>query len=64
MNPRERFRETLLFGHPDKIPLHPGVPVPDGVLRLDEIPTRDVDWNSVAEVFDDAMELVNEVLVR
>ena len=26
MNPRERYRETLLFGHPDKIPLRPGGP--------------------------------------
>jgi uroporphyrinogen-III decarboxylase len=26
MNSRERFRETLLFGHPDKVPLHPGGP--------------------------------------
>ena len=26
MNPRERFRETLLFGHPDKVPLEPGGP--------------------------------------
>ncbi len=26
MNPRERFRETLLFGNPDKIPFHPGGP--------------------------------------
>jgi uroporphyrinogen-III decarboxylase len=26
MNPRERFRETLLFGQPDKVPLSPGGP--------------------------------------
>jgi hypothetical protein len=26
MNPRERYRETLLFGHPDKVPLQPGGP--------------------------------------
>ena len=26
MNPRERYRETLLFGQPDKIPFHPGGP--------------------------------------
>jgi hypothetical protein len=26
MNPRQRFRETLLFGHPDKVPLSPGGP--------------------------------------
>ncbi len=26
MNARERFRETLLFGNPDKIPLNPGGP--------------------------------------
>ncbi len=26
MNPRERFRETLLFGKPDKVPLNPGGP--------------------------------------
>jgi hypothetical protein len=26
MNARERYRETLLFGHPDKVPLQPGGP--------------------------------------
>ena len=26
MTPRERYRQTLLFGHPDKIPLQPGGP--------------------------------------
>jgi hypothetical protein len=26
MNPRERYRETLLFGHPDRVPLQPGGP--------------------------------------
>jgi uroporphyrinogen-III decarboxylase len=26
MNPRERYRETLLFGQPDKVPLEPGGP--------------------------------------
>lgn len=26
MNARQRFRETLLFGNPDKIPLQPGGP--------------------------------------
>jgi hypothetical protein len=26
MNPRERFRETLLFGNPDKVPFSPGGP--------------------------------------
>ena len=26
MNPRQRFRETLLFGKPDKIPFNPGHP--------------------------------------
>jgi hypothetical protein len=26
MNPRERYRETLLFGKPDKVPLSPGGP--------------------------------------
>ncbi|NPV07763.1 MAG: hypothetical protein HPY83_07340 [Anaerolineae bacterium] len=26
MTERERFREALLFGHPDKVPLHPGGP--------------------------------------
>jgi hypothetical protein len=26
MNPRQRHRETLLFGNPDKIPLSPGGP--------------------------------------
>jgi hypothetical protein len=26
MNPRERYRATVLFGRPDKIPLHPGGP--------------------------------------
>ena len=26
MNQRERFRETLLFGQPDRIPLMPGAP--------------------------------------
>ena len=26
MNSRERFRETLLFGHPDKVPFQPGGP--------------------------------------
>ncbi len=26
MTPRERYRETLLFGAPDRVPLHPGGP--------------------------------------
>jgi hypothetical protein len=26
MTPKERYRETLLFGSPDKVPLHPGGP--------------------------------------
>jgi hypothetical protein len=26
MNPRRRFRETLLFGSPDRVPLDPGWP--------------------------------------
>ena len=26
MNSRQRFRETLLFGNPDKVPLSPGGP--------------------------------------
>ncbi len=26
MNPRERYLETLRFGHPDRVPLHPGGP--------------------------------------
>lgn len=26
MNPRQRFRETILFGQPDKVPLQPGGP--------------------------------------
>jgi hypothetical protein len=26
MNSRERYRETLLFGHPDRVPLQPGGP--------------------------------------
>jgi len=26
MNSRQRFRETILFGNPDKIPLSPGGP--------------------------------------
>jgi uroporphyrinogen decarboxylase len=26
MNSRQRFRETLLFGHPDRVPLQPGGP--------------------------------------
>ncbi len=26
MNSRQRYRETLLFGHPDKVPLRPGGP--------------------------------------
>jgi len=26
MNPRERYLETLLFGHPDRVPLTPGSP--------------------------------------
>ena len=26
MNARERYRETLLFGQPDKVPLQPGGP--------------------------------------
>ena len=26
MNARERYRETLLFGSPDKVPLRPGGP--------------------------------------
>ncbi len=26
MNPRERFRESLLFGKPDKMPFSPGWP--------------------------------------
>jgi hypothetical protein len=26
MTPRERYRETLLFGTPDKVPLRPGGP--------------------------------------
>jgi len=26
MNPRQRYRAALLFGHPDKVPFHPGWP--------------------------------------
>lgn len=49
MNPRERFRETLLFGNPDKVPLSPGGPrestlrawhaqgLPDGVNWYDHL---------------------------
>lgn len=49
MNPRERYLETLLFGHPDRVPLTPGSPrestlkawheqgLPEGVDYLDAL---------------------------
>jgi hypothetical protein len=49
VNPRERYLETLLFGHPDRVPLTPGGPrestlkawyeqgLPAGVSHLDEL---------------------------
>ncbi|MBN1584232.1 MAG: hypothetical protein JXA89_26215, partial [Anaerolineae bacterium] len=48
MNPRERFRETLLFGNPDKVPLSPGGPR-ESTLRAwhEQGLPRDVRWYDV-----------------
>ncbi|MDD5705503.1 MAG: uroporphyrinogen decarboxylase family protein [Kiritimatiellae bacterium] len=45
MNPRERYLETMLFGHPDRIPFHPGGPRQDtfNAWHGQGLP-RDVDW--------------------
>ena len=37
----------LAAGRSAQIPLHPGVPVPEGGLRLDMIKAMDVDWEAV-----------------
>jgi iron(III) transport system substrate-binding protein len=57
--------ETLLAeGSGKQIPLHPGVKTPDDVLNVGEITVQEIDWPAVAAVFDQAMVIVNEVLIR
>jgi hypothetical protein len=45
MNNRQRFRETILFGNPDKVPLNPGGPR-ESTLRAwyEQGLPRDVNW--------------------
>jgi uroporphyrinogen decarboxylase len=47
MNARERLRETLLFGKPDKVPLSPGGPREStrAMWRTQGLP-KDVDWHT------------------
>ncbi|MCB9833132.1 MAG: extracellular solute-binding protein [Planctomycetes bacterium] len=39
--------EKLAQGRSAQIPLHPGVPVPEGVLNLEKVKAMPVDWNKV-----------------
>jgi iron(III) transport system substrate-binding protein len=55
--------ERLAAGPGKQIPLHAGVAVPEGVLRIDEIPIQEIDWPAVAQSFDAATDLVGEMLV-
>ncbi len=41
------IEERLAAGRSAQIPLHPGVPVPAGVLRMDQMKAMPVDWNEV-----------------
>lgn len=59
---RPETEERLAAGPGAQIPLRPGVPVPRGALRLDEIAVRPVDWPAVAANFDTAAEIASRVL--
>jgi iron(III) transport system substrate-binding protein len=54
----------LAEGAGAQIPLHPDVPVPPNVLSVEEIKLQWIDWPAVAANFDDAMALVNRILVE
>lgn len=57
--------EQLLAEAPGRqIPLHPHVPVPEGVVSLDEITPAPVSWEEVARRFDEASALVSQMFVE
>jgi iron(III) transport system substrate-binding protein len=55
--------KRLASGAGAQIPLNPDVPALANVLDIGEIRVREVDWAEVTANFDDAMTLVNRILV-
>lgn len=56
--------QRLAEGPGRQIPLHPGVPVPDGGWRLEDLAIQEIDWNAVAANFDAATALAHRILVE
>jgi len=56
--------KTLAFSSSVQMPLRPGVPVPDGVKRADEIKTMAVNYEDVADHREASIRFVQEVFIR